>query len=90
MRAHTAASVDALRRAGIPQRHFHQRSIDCFDYLDALADECGAPRCAQAPRQMARALLAEMQQNPGDLRDRALPHFGPTVVPPESIRATQR
>jgi len=85
LRAHTDATVAALRAAGVRQRHFHQLTIDCFDYLDALADECGVARPPATQRRMAAALLSAIQQNAGDVRDRPLPHFGPTRVPADSV-----
>jgi len=85
MRAHTATVVAALRARGVERRHFHQLTIDCFPYLDALADECGVARAPEWQRQLAAAFLAEAQQHAGAVRDRPLPHFGPTRVPPESI-----
>ncbi len=86
LQAHAQAEIDALRARGVKQRHFHQRTIDCFDYLDALADQAGIQRAPKWRRQLAAALLRHMQQAPGPLRDARLPHFGPTVVPEESIR----
>lgn len=86
LHAHTQAEVAALRANRVKQRHFHQRTIDCFDYLDALADEAGMQRAPEWRRQLAAALLTHMQQAPGSARDQPLPHYGPTVVPDESIR----
>jgi thioredoxin reductase len=85
MRAHTDAAVADLVAAGVAQRHFHQRTIDCYPYLDALADECGAGHPPAWQRALASAFLAHAQRFPGDARDRPFPHFGPTRVPPESV-----
>jgi cation diffusion facilitator CzcD-associated flavoprotein CzcO len=85
LRADTAASIEALRASGVKQRHFHQRSIDCFPYLDALADECGIAPAPDWQRLLAAAFLAQVEQFAGDVRERPLPHFGPTTVPDDSI-----
>lgn len=87
MRAHAAVAIAALRAHGVKQRHYHQQTIDCFPYLDALADECGAARAPQWQRHLAAAYLANAQAFGGDVRDCPLAHFGPTTVPPESIVA---
>lgn len=84
MQADTDARIAALRAAGTKQRHLHQRSLDCYDYLDALAGECGAARIPDWHRKLTSALLAHAAANPGGYRDKPLPHFGPTRVPPES------
>ncbi len=84
-RKHTASAIAGLRAAGVKQRHFHQQMINCTPYLDALADECGVARTAPSLGELAEVLQAELARHRGDVRDRPLPHFGPTVVPPESI-----
>ncbi|NJN50965.1 MAG: NAD(P)-binding domain-containing protein [Gammaproteobacteria bacterium] len=85
MRARTASYIAALRTRGVKQRHFHQRTIDCFDYLDSLCDEAGIDRAPQWRRQTAAALLDAIERSRGNARGILLPHFAPTVVPPESI-----
>ena len=87
MHAQTLAGIAELRGSGVKQRHFHQRTIDCYGYLDTLADECGAEPLPQWHRSLAAALLAHAQRHPGELRDRPFPHFGPTVVPVDSTAA---
>jgi thioredoxin reductase len=84
-RAQTAERIASLRAAGVRQRHFHQRSLDCYDYLDALADQSGSPRVPDWHRALTGALMRHAAAHPGQYRDRPLPHFGPTRVPPESI-----
>lgn len=84
-RRHQYAAVAALRASGLADRHLHQRSIDCHDYLDALADECGAERMPSWHRQQARAFLDHAAANAGRYRDVPLPHFAPTRVPAASV-----
>ncbi len=85
MHDHTAREIEALRAKGVKQRHFHQRTIDCFDYLDALADEAGVARAPAWRRQTAAALLAVLEKSRGNARNTPIPHFAPTVVPDDSI-----
>jgi len=87
MHAQTRAEIAELRDNGVKQRHFHQRTIDCYDYLDALANECGVAPIPDWHRHLAAAFLAHAQRHPGDVRDRPFPHFGPTVVPVDSTVA---
>jgi hypothetical protein len=63
----------ALRDAGVKQRLWHQRTIDCYDYLDELADEAGVPRVPDWHRQLNRAFSAHVQRTPGNYRDVAFP-----------------
>lgn len=79
------ARAETLRTAGIRQRHFHQRNLDCYDYLDALADQSDSPRIPAWHRQLTAALMAHAMANPGTYRDRPLAHFGPTRVPATSV-----
>jgi len=79
------ARAEALRAAGTKQRHFHQRNLDCYDYLDTLADQSGSPRIPGWHRQLTAALMAHAAAHPGIYRDRPLPHFGPTRVPANSV-----
>lgn len=72
--------ADELRDAGVAQRHFHQRSLDCYDYLDALCAQSGQPPLPDWHRSLAAALLAHVAANPGRYRDRPLPAFAPTRV----------
>jgi hypothetical protein len=69
-----------LRAAGVAQRHFHQRSLDCYDYLDALCAQSGQPPIPDWHRDLAAAVLAHVAANPGRYRDRPLPLFGPDGV----------
>jgi cation diffusion facilitator CzcD-associated flavoprotein CzcO len=89
MRAEIDAHAAALRAAGVKSRHVHQRNIDCYDYLDALADEAGVARPPDWQRCLAAAFLAHMARHGGDARDRPFPHFGPTRVPAESVAPTE-
>ena len=82
MRAHTAARIAALRAAGVKQRHFHQRALDCYDYLDALAEQSGAARPPEWQRQLNAALLAHIAANLGVYRDRPFPTYAPTLIDP--------
>jgi len=84
-RADSNTRIGAMRDAGAKQRHFHQRSLDCYDYLDALADQSGTERIPDWHRELTAALMAHAASNPGVYRDRALPHFGPTRVPAASV-----
>ncbi|MFU8817725.1 MAG: FAD-dependent oxidoreductase [Pseudomonadales bacterium] len=81
MRVHTAARIAALRAAGVKQRHFHQRSLDCYDYLDALAEQSGAAPPPAWQRQLIAALLAHIAANLGVYRDRPFPAYAPTRIP---------
>ena len=63
----------ALRDAGVKQRLWHQRTIDCYDYLDELADEAGVTRVPDWHRQLNRAFSAHVQRTPGNYRDVAFP-----------------
>jgi hypothetical protein len=81
MLAHTDARIAGLRAAGTRQRHFHQRRLDCYDYLDELADQAGAPRLPVWHRQLTAALLAHVAADPRAYRDRPFGRFAPTRVP---------
>jgi hypothetical protein len=83
MYAELTTRIDALRAAGIKQRHFHQRTLDCFDYLDALSDQSQCPRLPGWFRQLTAALLAHAAANPGSYRDRPMPMF-------DDLRTTAR
>jgi hypothetical protein len=67
--AETAQRIAALRAAGVKQRHFHQRTLDCYDYLDALSDQCGQPRIPAWHRQLTAALLAHVAAHPSNFRE---------------------
>lgn len=62
-----------LRAAGVRQRHFHQRSLDCYDYLDPFSDECGQARIPAWHRQLAAALMRHVASHPNDYREQPLP-----------------
>jgi len=79
-RGESAARAAALRAAGVAQRHFHQRRLDCYDYLDALSDQCGAPRLPDWHRQLTAALIAHAAAFPGAYRDRPFAGYGPTSI----------
>lgn len=75
-----------LADSGVQRRHWHQRRIDCYDYLDALADDSGAPRVPDWYRQLTSAFLAHSAAHPGKVRELDFsPTFGslgPEVADP--------
>jgi cation diffusion facilitator CzcD-associated flavoprotein CzcO len=73
--ADTERHIAHLRATGVRQRHFHQRSLDCYDYLDALSDQCAHTRIPDWHRQLTAALLAHVAAHPGDYRERRLATF---------------
>jgi thioredoxin reductase len=75
MQAELTARTAALRAAGVKQRHFHQRTLDCFEYLDALCDQSGSPRLPDGFRQLTAALLAHVATHAGAYRDRPMPEI---------------
>jgi hypothetical protein len=81
--ADTERRITVLRGAGTKQRHFHQRSLDCYDYLDTLAEDCGAAHVPQWRRDRTAALMAHVAANPGSYRDRPL-------LDPATVRAISR
>jgi hypothetical protein len=81
--ADTERRIAELRGAGTKQRHFHQRSLDCYDYLDTLAEDCGAAHVPQWRRDRTAALMAHVAANPGSYRDRPL-------LDPATVRAISR
>ncbi|MBX3706752.1 MAG: NAD(P)-binding domain-containing protein [Pseudomonadales bacterium] len=85
--AEIARRVDTLAASGVRRRHFHQRSIDCYDYLDELSRQCGSPPIPDWHRALNAAFMAHAAAHPGDYRYRPLPHFGPTRVPAASVAA---
>ena len=62
-----------LRDAGVKQRLWHQRTLDCYDYLDELADEAGMARVPDWHRQLNKAFMAHVQGTQGNYRDVAFP-----------------
>jgi hypothetical protein len=79
-RGESSARAAALGAAGVARRHFHQRGLDCYDYLDALSDQCGAPRLPGWHRQLTAALLAHAAAFPGAYRDRPFAEYAPTRI----------
>ncbi len=67
--AHLRARCAALREAGVRPRLWHQRSLDCYDYLDELADEAGVARVPAWHRELNRTFMAHVQRAPGSYRD---------------------
>lgn len=74
-----------LSETGVRRRHFHQRSLDCYDYLDELSGQCGGAPVPDWHRKLTAAFMAHAGAHPGDYRDRPLPHFGPTRIPTAPI-----
>lgn len=80
-RGEAADRAAALRAAGTSQRHFHRRQLDCYEYLDALADQSGTPRLPDWHRQTTTALLEHIAAHPGNYRDLPFAAYAPTRVP---------
>ena len=78
-----AARVMALRAEGVAQRHFHRRQLDCYDYLDTLAEESRAPRLPEWHRQTTAALLSHVALHPGSYRDLPFTVYAPTRLQPD-------
>ncbi len=81
-RGAATARAMALRADGVAQRHFHRRQLDCYDYLDSLADESGAPRLPEWHRQTTAALMDHVAAHPGAYRDLPFAVYAPTRLLP--------
>lgn len=61
--------ADALRQSGQPMRHFHRLGDAQFDYMNALAAECGAPPLPDWFRPLAGEVHAARMASPEGFRD---------------------
>ena len=75
-----AAEIRALRRAGVPERHFHRMEETQFDYLDALARQCGDAPVPDWFRELWFEHKTNTRAHPGAFHDLPLRARGPTVV----------
>ena len=75
-----AAEIRALRRAGVPGRHFHRMEETQFGYLDRLARQCGDEPVPGWFRDLWTEHKANTLAHPGRFHDVPLRTGGPTVV----------
>ena len=74
------AQSSEFRAKGTQQRLWHQRTLDCYDYLDALADEASVARVPHWHRALNRLFMAHVAQTQAVYRDTPFPGCGPTRV----------
>ena len=75
-----AAEIRALRRVGVPERHFHRMEETQFDYLDGLARQCGDDPVPAWFRDLWFEHKANTLAHPGRFHDIPLRARGPTVT----------
>lgn len=76
-----AREIRSLRRAGVPERHFHRMEDTQWDYLDGLARQCGDRPVPEWFRSLWFEHRTQLRKHPGAYHDLPLVGRGPTVVP---------
>lgn len=66
---HHQRRVQALREAGVKQRHFHRLGPEQEVYYNQLADECGAQRLPDWFSELATEAQRVRNENPANFRD---------------------